>query len=144
MADEHDLKIKDHSSALAPQALLSGAVEVGNQPKKESDDTNLEEIKRIQFSGGGSTFSMTLSKEKMWNEVGLSCWHGCNADYENIIEAPGLDKTGIKVFGTGFKMNIKPLALKLHVAHESTKGETESESTSIGFSLGDEDPLDEF
>jgi len=100
MKDENDLKIDDHPAALAPPTLLSGAKEVENIPKKPNEeDTNLDEIKRIQFSGGGSTFSMILSKEKMWDDVGLSCWHGCTTDNEITVKAPGLDKS--KVLGLG-------------------------------------------
>eukprot|EP00957_Ditylum_brightwellii_P110524 8430840-Ditylum_brightwellii.AAC.1 len=82
---------------------------------------------------------MKLSKEKIWDEVGLSCWHGCNADYENTVEAPGIEELATKAFGIGPSVSIELLTFKTHVTHESTKGETETESTSIGFSLGDDD-----
>lgn len=145
MKDENDLKIDDHPAALAPPTLLSGAKEVENMPKKPNEeDTKLDEIKRIQFSGGGSTFSMILSKEKMWDDVGLSCWHGCNTENEITVKAPGLDYSKVLGVGVGPKTELSILNLKTHVIHESTKEKTDTESTSIGFTLGDNDPGDEF
>jgi len=144
MTDENDLNINDQSSAIAPQTLLLSAEEIENQPEKRNDDTNLEEVKRIQFSGGGSTFSMMLSKEKVWDKVGLSCWDGCNEDYENTIEGPGLDNLKGTVKGVGVVTDIKLLTAKIHVTHESTDESTDTESTSIRFTLGDDEPGDEF
>ena len=140
MKDKNDVDITDHSSALAPPTLLSGAESVEDTEKK----TKLEEIKRIQFSGGGSTFSMTLSKEKIWDKVVLSCWEGCNKEYDNTIEGPGLDHLEVLFMGIGPMTKFNILNLKTHVIHESTKDDTDAESTSIGFTLGDDDPGDEF
>ena len=144
LKDKNDLEMNKHSSALALPELLSNAIPVEKHPEGGNDNTNLEEVKRIQFAGGGSTFSMTLSKDKMRNDVGLSNWNGASHEYETTLEGPGFDDLILKVFGIGGKMNLELLNLNIHVMHESTIENTEEKSTSIGFTLGDDDPGDEF
>lgn len=56
----------------------------------------------------------------------------------------GLDEQQNTVFGVGLKFKINPLDFEIHAQHESTKESTEGYSTSIEFSLGDDDPGDEF
>lgn len=46
-------------------------------------------IQRIQFSGGGNLFSMSMSKEKVNSNVVSSCWHNCNHESETTIHGPG-------------------------------------------------------
>eukprot|EP00957_Ditylum_brightwellii_P197583 15052779-Ditylum_brightwellii.AAC.1 len=98
---------------------------------------------------------MVLSKEKVWDKVGLSdwggCnavsdkvglsdWDGCNADYESTLEGPGLDDLEGTVSGIGLVTDIQLFTVKTHVTHESTDESTDTESTSIGFTLGDDEP----
>eukprot|EP00559_Dactyliosolen_fragilissimus_P002088 CAMPEP_0184871508 /NCGR_PEP_ID=MMETSP0580-20130426/40756_1 /TAXON_ID=1118495 /ORGANISM="Dactyliosolen fragilissimus" /LENGTH=2372 /DNA_ID=CAMNT_0027374173 /DNA_START=995 /DNA_END=8116 /DNA_ORIENTATION=+ len=140
MHDEDSVLITDHNSGLAPPSLINNK-EPLNQTFYEVAD---KPVKRIQFSGGGNTFSMTMNKEKVWNEVELSCWKGCNNEYESDIQGPGLSSSRFTVFGVGMELEATLLDLNVHVVHQSTKGETDTTQTSIGFVLGDEDPQDEF
>ena len=48
-----------------------------------------------------------MNKEKVWNEVALSCWEGCNVESESNVKGPGLSSSVFRVFGfvddTGFR-----------------------------------------
>merc|ERR1712038_769268 len=95
-------------------------------------------------SGGGNLFSMSMDKKKVWDEVDLLCWEGCSTEYDSNVKGPGLDELGIEFFGVGLKASLSFLDLNIHVSHESTKDTSKTDATSIGFTLGDDDPGDEF
>merc|ERR1712038_1044227 len=141
MHSEESVLITDHDSSLTPPSLVDDKEALENELVEKVKD---EPVKRIQFSGGGNTFSMTMNKEKVFNEVGLSDWGGINVDSETSIQGPGLHYAKLNLFGTGIGFEANLLNLNVHVTHESTKGETDTEQTSIGFVLGDNDRQDEF
>ena len=134
------------SSALAPPVLASKSEWASSHlPDKDEDkEKPIETAKRIQFSGGGNIFSMNMQQEKVLNEVGLACWHGCNSDSNSEINPPGLTDLTLKMFGMGPQIAIIPLDLNIHVSHDSTKGGSATESTAMEFVLGDGDKGDEF
>mmetsp|Transcript_21609 Transcript_21609/g.27877 ORF Transcript_21609/g.27877 Transcript_21609/m.27877 type:complete len:1916 (+) Transcript_21609:457-6204(+) len=141
MHSDESVLITDHDSSLAPPSLMDDKVALENEIVEKVKD---EPVKRIQFSGGGNTISMTMSKEKVFNEVGLSNWGGANVDSDTSIEGPGLDSLVALSFGQGFELDPNLFNLNVHMTHESTKEETDTEQTSIGFVLGDNDEQDEF
>jgi len=135
----NNMQITDQASGLEPPFLPKESL--GNE---FADDVANEPVKRIQFSGGGNLFSMTMNKEKVWDEVGLSCWEGCNVESETNIKGPGSLNTENYIFGFGTGLNVDLLDLNIHVLHQSTKRKADTTATSIGFVLGDNDPQDEF
>ncbi len=126
------------------ESSYSTAIQQKEAELRQEREKPIKTAHRIQFSGGGNLFSMTMSKEKVWDQVGLSCWDGCFDEHENNIVGPGLDEVTFKVFGAGLETQFLPLEFNIHVLHESTKETSQTESTSIGFVLGDDDPQDEF
>jgi len=139
MYEGDPVHITDQTSGLEPPSLHKESL--GNE---FADDVGNKPVKRIQFSGGGNLFSMTLDKEKVWDEVGLSSWRGRNYENDIQIKGPGLKSSVFTVFGYGIGLEATLLDLNVNVVHQSTKGETNTAETSIGFVLGDEDPQDEF
>ncbi len=132
----------DQTSGLAPPSLTNNAEALDNELLDGRDDDG--PVKRIQFSGGGNTFSMTMSKEKLWNQVKLACWDGCNFEADNNVKGPGkenLEAVGVGI-GVGFNFNLAQI--HTHISHKSTVGETGTAKTSISFVLGDSDRTDEF
>ena len=128
-------------SGLAPPSLIDNKEALENELVDKVAD---KPVKQIQFSGGSNTFSMTMNKEKVWNVVHLSFWEGCNNEVESNIQGPGLSSSVFTLSGFGVGLEANLLDLNVHVVHQSTKGETDTTDTSIGFVLGDEDPQDEF
>ena len=102
-----------------------------------------EDVKRIQFSGGGNTFSMELSKEKMWDKITLSDWDGRNRNQDISMSLFSFD-AAIKVMNIGPEITLKPYDLTLSVNHESNKQHTQTNSATVDFVLGDDNPGDEF
>ena len=130
MKEGDAVQITNQTADLEPPSLPKESLE----NEFEFDVPN-KQVKRIQFSGGGNMFSITMAKEKVLNEVGLSCWEGCNRESNTNIEGPGLVSSQIGVFGINVAAEASLLDLNMHVLHESTKDIAETESTSISLFL---------
>lgn len=129
------------NSGLSPNTLLRNE-EILNNEIISLDSGSDEPIKRLQFSGGGNLFSMTLHEQKVLSNVELSCWHGCNNKTDETLKLEPL--VAAKAFGLGSEVDLTLMDLNIHVSHMSTVEESNNEVTSIGFTLGDDDPQDEF
>lgn len=160
LKDEMEEPWNNGSSGLAPNTLKSSKLKKipGYNPKGE-DEKN--PINRIQFSGGGNTFSMTMSKEKMSSSSKLVCWDKMNSDYkckenredgrENDYkddnkhwEYAGFNEIGFAKLGIGVEGRLNLASFDRHWTHETTLEDSDSDDTSISFVLGDADAGDEF
>ena len=132
----------EQTADLAPQSLMEKGEKLKNDIlPADKEDTP---IKRIQFSGGGNMLSMELAKGHEYEFTELGCWEGCNNESEVTFGSPGIDEGGVRVFGVGTELRFRPAEATYHVLHESTISTTNSDETTISFSLGDEDIDDEF
>ena len=121
---------------LAPTELLAKKVRLGDSPLEKENNEN---IKRIQFSGGGNLFSMALSHEDLSEFL-----EGSKNIHDTELTIPQLDGLATKVFGTGLDLRFSLLNPRYHRERGAHTQTSNTNSTSIGFVLGDEDPGDEF
>ncbi|GFH44486.1 hypothetical protein CTEN210_00960 [Chaetoceros tenuissimus] len=77
---------------------------------------------RMQFSGGGGVFEMTMNNEYSSSKSGLSSWHLPNVEFESKLQLKLLEEP--KFMGVGFEHEAKPVLKHLHVVHTSHKGDS--------------------
>ena len=94
------LRITDQSSGLAPQTLINNAQSLGFTYGKSSKTKNLDDTRRIQFSGASGTYEMSMTKSRAEGFSSNSCYMGCNFEV-------GLGVAGdIEVTGTAFGVGL--------------------------------------
>ena len=126
------LKISDQSSSLSPPELTEGANET------------IKQTQRIQVSGGGNTFEMHVSKEKLDSKLSTDCWGTCNVITSTNYKASGLSHESNNQRGKIRTEDYYLAELIIYYEQESVKSTENSEQTDISFVLGDNDPGDEF
>jgi hypothetical protein len=138
-----ELKINDHSSSLASPSLIEKAEELENKAISEKVGKPKESY-RLQFSGGGNTVEIQMKSEQVSNHLKNSCWNECNVHKETKIGLPSVTDFKALAFENGIGMDIDSGESTINVVHTSTKSTQHTESTTVGFVLGDADPQDEF
>jgi len=138
------LEIDDQSSALAPKALTDNAQQLDWVNNAGGISGNLDEINRIQFSGGGNTYSMTMNTEKVESFSSLTRFRGYNWAGTFHAKLPNPELIEGRAFGFGLESSFSLFDFTFDVTHSAMKTDTDTSKTQVSFTLGDKDKNDEF
>jgi len=130
------------TTPVIPSHLSSNAILLTTVPPSfNASDALLENINRIQFSGGGNKMSMKLSLEtaiSTTKDKPVS-----NFFHDLVVEGPTIKFMGNEA-GNGLEGFVMPLKLSYHHEYKNELTDESTISSSISFELGDEDAQDEF
>ena len=131
--------------SLIPPSLQASATKLKNNITKTEKDavSNLSTTNRIQFSGGGEVFSMSLKQDHI-EEIFNNFDTGGDWDTATNVKAYGLEEFAFGVGGATVSTRVSALDATISTSHTSSRGTDTQNSTEVSFVLGDKDPGDEF
>ena len=141
----HPLPSDQPNTGLAPNSLISKA-KIASQTKKIVDQafgSTLEATGRIQFSGGGGVFSMTLEAEHLKSLVKKLDGAGVDDNAQQSFSIGPEVNVGGTIMGIGMEGNLRG-GFQLETDHKVLSEQETSGSTSVSFELSDPDIGDEF
>lgn len=174
--EDNALLTPDVVTGLAPPDLVNSAekldVNLGNLTSDpEALKRGVRNAKRLQISGGGTKYEITMKKIRegvlsmnslvtheshhvhfnvsqshsllRHKDSKTSCRAGCKVSSVTSLQLPKLKSALTKVFSVGVEASLDPLNLAIETTHTWNKSMKNIKETSVSVVLGDDDPGDE-